>query len=197
MLKVGIVLYPGVYLLDFCGPLEVFFDARDGTDNPVFDVFTVGFSIEPVTSHTGLSFIPDFSFQEAPEPNILVIPGGDLELTSGYPALCQWILKSSQKADITLSVCTGVFILADLGLLNGLTATTWFGALPHLKKRYPAIKVASNCRWTDNGHIITTAGISAGIDGALRVISKLISPDCARRTAQFIEYPYHESDFNA
>ena len=64
-------------------------------------------------------------------------------------------------------------------------------------RKYPAIKVASNCRWTDNGRIITTAGVSAGIDGALRVISKLISPDCARRTAQFIEYPYHESDFNA
>jgi len=187
-MKVAILVYQGVFLMDFCGPQEVFFDTQLDEDTKAFEVMLVAPSLDPIKAHTGTMITPDFSIQNAPQPDILVIPGGDLEIGINNPSLGQWILKTSKTSKITLSVCTGAFILASLGLLDNLRATTWYGATGYLQKRFPLVKVCPNDRLTDNGSIITTAGVSAGIDGALQVVSKLINPVIAKKTANYIEY---------
>lgn len=187
-MKVAIVIYEGVFLMDFCGPQEIFFDTLLDDETKAFDVFLVAPTMDPIKAHTGTKITPDFSIHLAPKPDILVIPGGDLEMGIKDPALGSWILHSVGLCKVTLSVCTGAFILASLGLLNGLRATTWYGATSYLQKKYPLVKVCPNDRLTDNGTMITTAGISAGIDGALKVVSKVISPVVAKKTANYIEY---------
>jgi transcriptional regulator GlxA family with amidase domain len=99
-----------------------------------------------------------------------------------------WIQSQAKHAQIILSVCTGAFILADLGLIDGLQATTWFGATQALQQQYPAIHVLTGERYVDNGQIVTTAGVSAGIDGALYVVQRLLGRAIAEKTAHFIEY---------
>jgi transcriptional regulator GlxA family with amidase domain len=185
---VAILLYEGVYLLDFCGPQEIFFDTILDNGAKAFEVALVAPSNAPIKAHTGSTITPDFSIINCPAPDILVIPGGNLELTESNTALGQWIRETSEKSTITLSVCTGAFILASLGILDGLKACTWFGATGYLQKKYPQIKVCPNERITDNGKIVTTAGVSAGIDGALYVVSKLINRETAKKTANYIEY---------
>ena len=188
-MKVAILVYDGVYLLDFCGPLEVFHDTM--LDNsPAFEVMLVAPTIKAIKSHTNTRITPDFSIDTCPKPDILVIPGGDLSIGKSNPRIGKWIQEMSLSAKMIMSVCTGAFILADLGMLDGLKATTWYGAIEHLQKKYPRIQVVKNQRVTDNDTIITTAGVSAGIDGSLYIVSKLFGPDTAKITAEFIEYSW-------
>jgi len=126
-----------------------------------------------------------------PTPDIIVVPGGDSKLAQKDNELSKWIVEASKSAKILMSVCTGAFILADLGLLDGCDATTWYGATNRLQKLYPKINVKTGIRFTDNGKIITTAGVSAGIDGALHVVEKLFGKEIATKTAQYIEWEYY------
>ncbi|MDQ1265848.1 MAG: hypothetical protein QG635_1000 [Bacteroidota bacterium] len=189
--KVGILVYDGVYLLDFCGPMEVFSDTRINDSAQGFEVFAVAASMKEIKCHTGARFLPDYSIGNCPQPDILVVPGGMLDLAKSDKKLAEWLKSTANKAEITMSVCTGAFILADLGLLDGLEATTWFGAAERLRKLYPSIKVLENKRITDNGRIITTAGVSAGLDGALFIVEKLYGIETAGKTAKYIEYDYN------
>jgi transcriptional regulator GlxA family with amidase domain len=131
-----------------------------------------------------------YDLETSPQADILVIPGGNLKLATQDPRIAQWILSQAQNAQIVLSVCTGAFILAEIGLLDGLKATTWFGATQGLQEQYPSIQVLAGERFVDNGKIITTAGVSAGIDGALHVVERLLGTTIAQKTAQFIEYDW-------
>lgn len=185
--SVAILIYEGVYLLDFAGPLEIFNDAMENDTNPAFSVFLVSPDGNPVKAHTGTAITPQFSINNSPQPDVLVIPGGDLGLAGKNKELASWIIKTSDKSLITLSVCTGAFILADLGLLDGKEATTWYGAKKRLQSKYPKIHVVDK-RFTDNGKIITTAGVSAGIDGALHVVERLFGKATAEKTAKYIEW---------
>lgn len=187
-LNVAILIYNGVYLLDFCGPLEVFNDAQINENAGSFVVYIVAPTDEVIKAHTGTKITPDYSIKTAPTPDILVIPGGDLSLTKNDKVIAQWILDVNTKTQITMSVCTGAFILAELGLLDGMDATTWYGALDRLKTLYPKINIQKGKRFTDNGKIITTSGVSAGIDGALHVIERYFGRDAALNTAKYIEY---------
>jgi transcriptional regulator GlxA family with amidase domain len=191
MLNVLILIYDGIYLLDFCGPLEVFHDAMTQDNKPAFNTALIAKSLNPIKCHTGTVVTPNYSIDNCPVPDILVIPGGNLNFIQENKILGAWIKSVSLKTKFILSVCTGAFILAELGLLDGLNATTWFGAVKNLKEEYPKINVLSNKRVVDNGKIITTAGVSAGIDGALHVISKAYSIEIAKKTAEFIEYIWH------
>ena len=190
--KVAILIYEGVYLLDFCGPLEIFNDAMINDSTSAFDVYLVAPNMNPVKSHTNTTITPQYSVENCPQPDILVIPGGNLKLATENSKVAEWIKATSAKTEITMSVCTGAFILADLGMLNGLKATTWYGACSRLQKKYPEIFVQKDSRYTDNGKIITTAGISAGIDGSLYVVSKLFGKEVAKATAKYIEYDYKD-----
>jgi transcriptional regulator GlxA family with amidase domain len=186
-LKVGILIYEGVYLLDFCGPLEIFNDTflEDGSQG--FEVFLVAVADTAVRAHTGTLVKPDYSFSNCPQTDILVVPGGNLRLSTEVPAVADFIKAYSSKSKLTMSVCTGAFILASLGMLDGMEATTWYGAKERLGKLYPRINLSDE-RFTDNGSIVTTAGISAGIDGALHIVEKIYGKAIADKTAKYIEW---------
>lgn len=190
--KVAILIYDGVYLLDFAGPLEVFNDAMANDSTKAFEVYLVAEKKESVKAHTGTSIIPDYTIDDCPEPDLIIIPGGELQLAKSNKKIAEWIITESKRAEITMSVCTGAFILADLGLLDGQEAITWWGAAARLQKLYPKIKVAEGNRFTDNGRIITTAGVSAGIDGSLHVVARLFGREAALKTARYIEYKWTE-----
>jgi transcriptional regulator GlxA family with amidase domain len=186
--NVAILVYDGVYLLDFAGPMEIFTDVQTGDTSRVFNVYTVGPTANAIRCHTGLRCTPAYSIADSPQPDILVVPGGERALATTHPAVGEWIRSAAANARIVMSVCTGAFILAELGMLDGLDAITWYGAAKALQKRYPAIRVREGRRFTDNGKVITTAGISAGIDGALHVMERLLGKKTAERTAKFVEY---------
>jgi len=187
-MNVAILIYEGVYQLDFAGPMEVFTDAGLDEEEGCFHVYTVSCSNNPIRTHTGLNVTPSFSIDNAPTPDILVIPGGNPNLLEDNPALAQWLSRVIPECALVMSVCTGAEILAKLGFLDGLEATTWHGALDRLQSLAPKAIIRSGMRYTDNGRIITTAGISAGIDGALHVVSKVCGSDVARRTARYMDY---------
>ena len=188
-LNVAILVYEGVYLLDFAGPMEVFNDANL-VSKPLFNVFTVSVSSSAIKAHTGLNFTSEYTIDNCPKPDILVVPGGSLNISENDPKLKDWIISTAKDAKIVMSVCTGAFTLARLGLLDGKEATTWHGALAGLKKISDKIIVKSGVRYTDNGSLLTTAGISAGIDGSLYLVGKLFGKETADKTAKYMDYEY-------
>ena len=182
-LKVGIVVYDGVELLDFSGPGEVF------AATSRFDLYTVSASTEPVLSQGFVEVVPRHSFESSPMPDVLVVPGGDVErLTSDQRALA-WVREAAESAEIVLSVCTGAFVLAEIGLLDGIEATTHARALDDLRARAPRSRIVDDTRYVDAGKIVTTAGVARGIDGALHVVARLLGGDVADAVSTYIEYP--------
>jgi transcriptional regulator GlxA family with amidase domain len=188
-LNVAILVYDGIYLLDFTGPLEVFFDTFSTDGQQLFNVYTVS-PTKQFKAHSGLNITSDYEVINCPKPDILVVPGGNLQLLKNNDSLKNWIINTAEKSQLVMSVCTGAFILADTGLLNGLNITTWYGALDKLQDKVKSAKVVKGVRYTDNGKIITTSGVSAGIDGALYVVSKIFGKETADRTAKYMDYEY-------
>lgn len=178
--KIAFYLQSGVEVLDFAGPMEVFAYAG-------FEVFTVSKTKEPIVSQGILKIIPDYSIEDAPPANILAFFGGNGSNTSKDKAVIDWV-TSQKNIDYHFSVCTGAFILGEAGILKGKTATTFHDALDNFEKKFPETKVLKDVRFVDNGKVITTAGISAGIDGALHLVAKLKGLNEARRTAYYMEY---------
>ncbi|ASU32422.1 DJ-1/PfpI family protein [Mucilaginibacter xinganensis] len=172
-------LQDGVEVLDFAGPMEVFIAAG-------FNVFTVSKNYKPLRAQTILFVTPDYTVDDAPPADILAVFGGDTGPGVIDSTVIAWIKK--QKVQSYFSVCTGAFILGKAGLLDNLTATTYHLQIENLQKAYPKTKVLANTRFVDNGSVITTAGISAGIDGALHVVEKLRGRAYARGVAEAIEY---------
>jgi transcriptional regulator GlxA family with amidase domain len=189
-LNVAILIYEGVYLLDFTGPAEVFSDAYLENETQAFNVYTIAVDTNLIHTQTGLKIIPDYSILDFPKPDILVIPGGNPRLLKSDSALKNWIINNSKESKYTISICTGAFILAEAGLLDSMEATTWHGAVERLKSIYPKVKVVSGVRWTDNGKILTTSGVSAGIDGSLYLVSKILGKGIADKTAKYMDYDY-------
>ena len=189
--NVAIVLYEGVELLDFAGPGEVFsaaanFGAVD--DKPAFRVYTVATSKAALTSQGFLKVVPDFSIEDAPAPDLIVIPGGNSSTLTKDARFMAWARKAFTGAEVSMSVCTGAFVLGKAGLLDGRSATTWFGAIENLRKAFPGTTVQEGRRFIDQGPVVTTAGVSAGIDGALHIVARLLGRDVAEKTAQYMEY---------
>jgi transcriptional regulator GlxA family with amidase domain len=184
--NVAIVLYDGVEILDFAGPTEVFTAAGNGA----FRVFTVAPTSGPVLSQGVLKVHPDYSVEKAPVPDILVLPGGNSRsFTRSAPGMA-WVKKVTAKNELSMSVCTGAFILADLGLLDGRPATTHWGAIGRMRSAYPKVQVKTDVRFVDDDRIVTTAGVSAGIDGALHVVQRLLGDDVAWETARYMQYAW-------
>lgn len=182
---VAVYIHDGVELLDFAGPGEVFASAKGGR---AFQVVTVASDAKPITSQGFLKVTPTYTFVDCPKPDIIVLPGGATSNALKEPRLVEWVKKASADAEVTLSVCTGVFILAEAGLLDGKEATTHWGSIDTLKKTYPKVKVHADKRWVDNGKVVTAAGVSAGIDASLHVVEKLHGKDVADATAKYMEY---------
>ena len=168
-------------MLDFAGPMEVFNTAG-------FNVFTVSKSYKPIKSQGVLFITADYALQDAPPADILVVFGGTTKPSTDDPAVMEWINARKPKTQYFMSVCTGAFILGKAGILDNLTATTYHLAIDDLQKACPKTKVLPNTRFVDNGNVITTAGISAGIDGALHLVEKLRGRPYATGVAATIEY---------
>jgi putative intracellular protease/amidase len=182
--KVAMLVFDDVEIIDFTGPWEVF-----GTSG--FDVYTVAKSKAPVTTSMGLVVVPGYTFADAPAPDVLLVPGGGVEGARHDAATLDWVKQTSAHAGETLSVCNGAFILASAGLLDGLTATTTYHLIPALAANFPGTKVVSDRRFVDNGKIVTAAGLSSGIDGALHVVDKLRGRGAAQSAALALEYDWH------
>lgn len=183
--NVAIFIHEGVELLDFAGPAEVFAAAKQGQ---AFNVYTVASSEAEITSQRFLKVRPQYNLDNCPKPDIIVLPGGNTRIPLEDPKVMAWIKKSAPETEVVMSVCTGAFLLNKAGLLEGKEATTHWASIDRLKTAAPKTKVHADRRVVDNGQIITCAGVSAGIDGALYLVERLHGKEVAEKTARYMEY---------
>lgn len=191
MRHVAIVLFDDVEVLDFCGPFEVFAVCGRRSGEAPFEVHTIAQAQRPVFARHQLSINPTYAFTstDAPRADIVLVPGGfGTRREMRNPAMIDWVQRAAQNAELVLSVCTGSLILGAAGLLDGLEATTHFGAYEELRAVAPRCRVRTDMRYVDNARLITSAGVSAGIDMALHVVARLHGNDMARETARYMEY---------
>ena len=198
--NVAIFLFDEVEVLDFAGPYEVFSVAglRTLPQKP-FDVFTVA-EKSSIVARNGLKVTPDYTFDTMPKADIVLIPGGGGYTSDGIafgsrremnnPVVLEWVKKQATQVELLLSVCTGALILGQAGLLNGLKATTHFMALDSLQAISAEIEVVEKVRYVDNGTVILSAGVSAGIDMSYYVVSKLLGSEIATEAARYAQYDY-------
>jgi len=180
--KVAIMIFPGVQIIDYTGPFEVLGEAG-------YDVYTVAQTLDPITTNMGMVVTPKYTFDNCPKPDLLVLPGGTVpqDAAPNNPQVL-FVKKFSPQATFTMSVCNGAFWLANAGLLDGKTATTFYGMLDDLKARYPKINVINDQKFADNGSIVCTAGLSSGIEGALHMVEKIDGLGAAKSVALNMEY---------
>ena len=198
--RVGILVFPDVEVLDFCGPFEVFSvtrlneDGRRQEPSP-FEPVLVAETKATVVATGGLKVIPDYTIDACPRLAILVVPGGWGTRTEiKNVRLLQWIVERSKEIETLTSVCTGAMLLGQAGLLDGRHATTHWASLDWMRTSFPAVTVEDKLHVVEDGNVITSAGISAGIDMALRVVARYHGEAVARATARHMEYPYSESN---
>jgi transcriptional regulator GlxA family with amidase domain len=188
--NVAILIFDDVEVLDFAGPFEVFsVGSNKGQD---FRVYTIAEQARPVRAIGGLSINPAYTIKECPAPDILIVPGGQGTRREIHnESLIAWIREIAPSTKLLLSVCTGALLLAKAGLLEGLRVTTHHNAMDALRALVPPTsQVIENVRYIDNGTTILSAGISAGIDMSLHVVSRLLGEDRARATAERMEYDW-------
>lgn len=199
-IKVGIFIYDNVEVLDFTGPYEVFSVTRtlekpEFTDPCPFEIYLASEFPRKITTMGGMRIIPDYKFENFPDVDILIVPGGLGERTEhGNPIAHHFLKTQSKKVKTLASVCTGALFLAYAGLLDGKKATTHTLSLDRLSQVSPTIEVVRDKRYVEDGNIITSAGISAGIDMSLYIVAKYLGEHVARLTAEEMEYPYPEDD---
>jgi transcriptional regulator GlxA family with amidase domain len=181
--RAAILIFEGVQIIDYTGPYEVFGQAR-------FEVYTVAEKKAPLKTAMGMTVTPEFSFADAPKADVVVVPGGGVQGPIDSAATQAWLKGQSAGAKHVLSVCNGAFILAKAGLLDGLSATTFYGAIDELRTVAPKTRVVGDRRFVDNGTIITSAGLSSGIDGALHVVSRMLGQGRAQQVALHMEYDW-------
>lgn len=188
--NVGILLFEHAELLDFAGPYEAF-SAAGGTTGKHFNTFTVGQSKGVITSNNGLRCEIDYDFSDHPPIDVLVVPGGrGTRAEIDNPVVIDWIKQVAADAELTTSVCTGSFLLAKAGLLEGKSATTHWGSIARKRETFPDIEVIENIRFVDAGDVVSSAGVSAGIDMSLYVIERLAGQAAAASSARLMEYDY-------
>jgi len=180
---VAILLFNSVQIIDFAGPWEVFGGAG-------YHVFSVAEKPDPVTTVYGQKITADYTFENSPKADVLLVPGGGTRDAVANPRLIKWVQDKAKESRRVMSVCTGAFILARAGLLDGLSATTVRGGIDRLATQGKNIRVVYDKRYVDNGKVITTAGLSSGIDGALYLVSKMLGKGQAQQTALDIEYKW-------
>jgi transcriptional regulator GlxA family with amidase domain len=191
--KLAILLFDDVEILDFCGPFEVFTVANRQADPQAFDVITVAEKPGPVVARNGLSVNPHHTLADCPKTDILLIPGGwGTRKEMNNSVLIDWIRQTATFAELVLSVCTGAFLLGKAGLLDGLEATTHHVGYDLLREIVPTATVHENRRYLDTGKVVTSAGITAGIDMSLHIVERLLGKEVALATARHMEYPWKE-----
>jgi transcriptional regulator GlxA family with amidase domain len=198
--RVGILIFADVEVLDACGPFEVFSvtrldEARRRDEPSPFEVLLIAESTDTVTATGGLRIQPDCTIGAAPPLDVLVVPGGlGTRRELGNERLLQWIAERGRRAETLTSVCTGAMLLGRAGLLDGRRATTHWRSLDWMRESFPAVTVDATLHVVEDGHVLTSAGISAGIDLSLRVVTRYFGEAVGRATARHMEYPYPDDN---
>jgi len=184
-IPVAFVISEGAVMIDFSGPWEVFQDVMvPGSMEHPFRLYTVAETTKPIHASGGMQIVPDYTFANAPAPKVIVTPAQ----SEPSPAMLDWIRKATKNTDVTMSVCTGAFVLAKTGLLDGKSATTFHGAFGPFAMQFPKIELKRGARFVENGNLATAGGLSSGIDLALRVVERYYGREVAEKTAYQMEY---------
>jgi transcriptional regulator GlxA family with amidase domain len=198
--RVGILIFPDVEVLDFCGPFEVFSvtrlneDARREESSP-FEVLLVAETKNTIVATGGLKVIPDVTLETCPPLDILVVPGGwGTRAEAKNKRLLDWIAERGRSVETLTSVCTGSMLLGQAGLLDGRRATTHWRSLDRMRDAFPAVTVEEKLHVVEHDNVLTSAGISAGIDMALRVVIRYFGEAVARGTVRNMEYPFPDNN---
>ncbi|WP_087025120.1 DJ-1/PfpI family protein [Thaumasiovibrio subtropicus] len=190
-MQIGIYLYNEAEVLDFSGPFEVFSTAnRLASRAQQTSVYLIAEHLAPVSARGGYKVLPHYSIDAHPQLDVVMIVGGMHLDELNNPKAIQWIKTVSQTATMVTSVCTGAFLLAEAGILTHHSVTTHWEDIADLRARYPNLTVEEGVRWVDEGNIVTSGGISAGIDMSLHLVSKLIDPELAVNTAKQMEFDW-------
>jgi len=194
--NIGIFLYERVEDLDFCGPLEVLQIAASvrgqREQKPDWHVFTVAEEPHLLKTSGELLIQPTYSFQDHPPIDLLLFPGGAVDFQLEKSTVIEWVRKVTQNTQLNTSVCNGAFLLGEAGLLDGHTATSHWSEIDRLAERYPKTTVRRDVRWVDEGNLVTSAGISAGIDMSLHLVERLAGRELAEKIARYMEYRWDE-----
>lgn len=197
--NVGIYIFDNIEVLDLGGPFEVFSTAshmksrlQPGAEKP-FEVFTIADAIRPVRARGGLMLQPNFDIANHTAVDIFIVPGGVVTAELKRDSIIKWIARTATKSLLTASVCTGAFLLGKAGLLDGKTVTTHWEDIDEFRAMFPDIPVQDKKRWVDTGKIVTSAGISAGLDMSLHLVARLEGVELAVRTARQMDYDWQRS----
>ena len=184
-IPVAFLVSDGAVVIDFAGPWEVFQDVMiPGRMDMPFQLYTVSESTKPILASGGMKIVPDYTLENAPAPKVLVIPAQ----SAPSEAVMAWVRKSAKTADVTMSVCTGAYLLAQTGLLAGKSATTHHGSYVDFARKYPDIQMKRGARFVEDGNLATAGGLSSGIDLALRVVERYYGREVATQAAFDMEY---------
>ena len=196
---IGIYVFDDVEVLDFAGPYEVFTCATrvaarltPAAEAP-FRVRTIGQRPAMLRARAGLAVQPESDFDSAGRIDVLIVPGGVVTAEQAKPEVIAWIAGMARDCELVASVCTGAFLLAQAGLLDGQQATTHWEDIDDLRAAFPRVDVPADRRWIDNGRIVTSGGISAGMDMSLHLVERLAGRELAARTALQMEYDWNEA----
>lgn len=199
-LRVLILAFDGVEALDFAGPFEVFTTAsrvsqRMRPGSAPFEVASVAHVAagQPVQARAGLLLLANHALADSPPADVLIVPGGVVDAPMASPETLHWIARTAAEAKIVASVCTGAFLLAQSGVVTTDAVTTHWEDLAELRERFPSLDVREDVRWVDNGRIVSSAGISAGIDMSLHLVERLTGRELAERTARQMDYAWNRN----
>lgn len=188
-IPVAFTISEGATVIDFAGPWEVFQDVHvndrgsSHDEQMPFQLFTVAEKIETITGSGGLKLVPDYTFETAPQPKVVVVPA-----QRGGKALHEWLRKVVASTDVLMSVCTGAFQLGHAGLLSGKSATTHHDFFDDFARAFPNVTLKRGPRFVEEEKISTAGGLSSGIDLALRVVERYFGREVAQATATYMEY---------
>ena len=184
-IPVAFLVSEGAVIIDFCGPWAVLNNVSipGRKDNP-FRLYTVAETTNPIHASGGMKIVPDYTLETAPAPKVIVIPAQN----GKSEAILQWIRKSTKSTDVTMSVCTGAFLLAHTGLLSGKAATTFHSSFSDFEKQFPDIQLRRGARFVEDGNLASSGGLSSGIDLAFRVVERYYGSEVAKKTAYDMEY---------
>jgi transcriptional regulator GlxA family with amidase domain len=187
--NIGIFIFDGVEELDFTGPWEVLTQwARQVAEEREISVFTLSRSTDPVTCSHGLRVLPDRAWDDLPQLDVLLVPGGRVNTLIEDDDVLDWLRRTRDSGALMTSVCTGAHVYATAGILRDRPATSWYGAIDSLADIDPTIELRHEDRFVDSGEVVTSAGVSAGIDMALHLVARLDSPDRAEAVRQYMQY---------
>lgn len=198
-MNIGIYIYDEVEVLDFTGPYEVFSTAarvrtrQKPKSQKLFEVFLIADKDGLVTARADFKVQPHFTLENHPKVDVLIVPGGVHTRELEKSQVIAWLAELAPQTQLTASVCTGAFLLAKADLLNGHSCTTHWEDIPDLRLMFPSLDVREEVPWVDNGHILTSAGISAGIEMSLHLVTRLAGKELALQTARQMQYTWNNA----